>query len=132
MPDFAACLQMGLEPVGFVQGFCVMQWRWYGHGVPRYRDVCGRPSTAGARGYSETWQCPHGFVSAEHRAWGQNYEQTWVEDAWTEGFTTAYARMVEEAAAVGAHGVVGVVDTSRAPERHGGRSSSRCRAPRCG
>jgi hypothetical protein len=24
VPDFAACLQMGLEPVGYVQGFCVM------------------------------------------------------------------------------------------------------------
>ena len=32
VPDFAACLQMGLEPVGFVQGFCVMQWQWYGMG----------------------------------------------------------------------------------------------------
>ena len=30
VPDFAACLQMGLEPVGFAQGYCVMQWQWYG------------------------------------------------------------------------------------------------------
>jgi hypothetical protein len=78
VPDFAACLQMGLEPVGFVQGFCVMQWQWYGMGSP-YRY--GLPGTTPG-GYSETWQCPHGFVSAEHRAWGQNYEQSWVEDAW--------------------------------------------------
>lgn len=111
VPDFAACLQMGLEPVGFVQGYCVMQWQWYGMGMtmggygPQYG---GTP-----RGYAETWQCPHGFVSAEHRAWGQNYEQTWVEEAWTEGFTTAYGRLVEEAAALGAHGVVGVLDTEQ-------------------
>jgi hypothetical protein len=52
------------------------------------------------------------MVSAEHRYFGQNYEQTWIEDAWTEGFTSAYTRMVEEAAEVGAHGIVGVVDTS--------------------
>ena len=30
VPDFAACLQMGLRPVGLVQGFCAMQWGWYG------------------------------------------------------------------------------------------------------
>ncbi len=63
-------------------------------------------------GYSENWQCPHGMVSAEHRSWGQNYEQTWVESAWTEGFTSSYSRMVEEATEAGAHGIVGVVDTS--------------------
>ena len=33
VPDFAACLQLGLEPVGFVQGFCVMQWQFYGMGA---------------------------------------------------------------------------------------------------
>jgi hypothetical protein len=60
----------------------------------------------------ESWQCPHGFVSAEHRSWGQNYQQSWVEDAWGEGFGNAYSRMLEEAVALGAHGVVGVVDTS--------------------
>jgi hypothetical protein len=93
VPDFAACLQMGLEPVGFVQGF----------GVP-YRG--------GTRGYSETWQCPHGFVSAEHRGWGQNYEQSWIEDAWSTGFTSAYQRMIEEASTIGAHGIVGVIDAT--------------------
>jgi hypothetical protein len=116
VPDFAACLQMGLEPVGFVQGFCVMQWQFYGAGGmggmglgmggygPGYGVQTG--------GYSENFQCPHGMVSAEHRSWGQNYEQTWVEEAWTEGFSSSYSRMVEEAAEAGAHGIVGVVDTS--------------------
>jgi hypothetical protein len=110
VPDFAACLQMGLEPVGFVQGFCVMQWQWYGMGSPY--GTFGNPYSGNARGYSETWQCPHGFVSAEHRSWGQNYEQSWIEDAWRDGFTSAYERMIEEAKTVGAHGVVGLVDAS--------------------
>ena len=110
VPDFAACLQMGLEPVGYVQGFCVMQWQWYGMGSTF--GGFGSPYAAQARGYSENWQCPHGFVSAEHRGWGQNYEQSWIEDAWHHGFDGAYARMLEEASAAGAHGVVGVTDTS--------------------
>ena len=110
VPDFAACLQMGLEPVGYVQGYCVMQWQWYGMGSP-YGSF-GMPYRGQQGGYSETWQCPHGFVSAEHRGWGQNYEQSWIEDAWSEGFTSAYDRMVEEAADVGAHGIVGLVDSS--------------------
>ncbi len=110
VPDFAACLQMGLEPVGFVQGFCVMQWQWYGLGSPY--GTFGNPFQGGTSGYSETWQCPHGFVSAEHRGWGQNYEQSWIEDAWQQGFRSAYDRMIEEASSVGAHGVVGLVDAS--------------------
>jgi hypothetical protein len=111
VPDFAACLQMGLEPVGWVQGFCVMQWQWYGMGSPY--GTFGSPYAGNSRGYSESWQCPHGMVSAEHRAWGQNYEQSWIEDAWQQGFTSAYQRMLEEASAAGAHGVVGVIDSSQ-------------------
>ena len=109
VPDFAACLQMGLEPVGFVQGCCVMQWQWYGMSPlggafgTRWADVPG---------YSELFGCPHGMVSAEHRYQGQNYEQSWMEEAWATGFTTAYGRMLDEAASAGAHGVVAVVDTS--------------------
>lgn len=110
VPDFAACLQMGLEPVGYVQGFCVMQWGWYGVNSPYRRGLS--PYGGGQGGYMESWQCPHGFVSAEHRSWGQNYQQSWVEEAWGQGFGSAYSRMLEEAEALGAHGVVGVVDTS--------------------
>jgi hypothetical protein len=112
VPDFAACLQMGLRPVGFVQGFCVMQWSWYGAGSPYMRGAS--PYSGGAKGlYYETWNCPHGYVSAEHRSWGQNYEQTWVEQAWSTGFGSAYTRMIEEAQEAGAHGIIGVVDTNR-------------------
>jgi hypothetical protein len=117
VPDFAACLQMGLRPVGLVQGFCVMQWGWYGAGSPYMRGMT--PYSFGgtaARGvYSESYRCPHGgFVySNEHRIWGQNYQQPWVESAWAQGFGSAYTRMVEEAREVGAHGVIGVVDSTR-------------------
>jgi hypothetical protein len=116
VPDFAACLQMGLEPVGFVQGFCVMQWGWQGFAGPSPAGMGGMgyrsgPGDAG-QGYSESWQCPHGFVSMEHRSWGQNFEQAWVEQAWATGFTAAYGRLIEEATALGAHGVIGLVDTS--------------------
>ncbi|MHB1519352.1 MAG: hypothetical protein ACYCVN_09050 [Acidimicrobiales bacterium] len=108
--DFAACLQMGLEPVGYVQGYCVMQWRWYGAGV---QYAGWGPSTTRSGGYSEVWQCPHGFVSAEHRSWGQNYEQTWIEQAWTNGFSASLERMLDEAESAGAHGVVGVMDSAQ-------------------
>jgi hypothetical protein len=111
VPDFAACLQLGLEPVGLVQGFCVMQWGWYGAGSSFMRG--SNPYTMGAQSegaYSESYRCPHGYVSAEHRMWGQNLEQPWVESAWSAGYGAAYARMLDEATALGAHGVIGVVD----------------------
>jgi hypothetical protein len=111
VPDFAACLELGLEPVALVQGFCVMQWGWYGPGSGYARGLS--PYAYGSQGdgsYSETYRCPHGYVSAEHRSWGQNLEQPWVEAAWTQGYGSAYARMIEEATDIGAHGVIGVVD----------------------
>jgi hypothetical protein len=111
VPDFAACLELGLEPVALVQGFCVMRWGWYGPGSSYGRGMS--PYAFGSQGdgsYSETYRCPHGYVSAEHRMWGQNLEQPWVEEAWTQGYGSAYARMIEEATDHGAHGVIGVVD----------------------
>ncbi|HTU38898.1 MAG TPA: heavy metal-binding domain-containing protein [Acidimicrobiales bacterium] len=111
VPDFAACLELGLEPVALVQGFCVMQGGWYGAGSGYMRGMQpygGQPDNPGD--YSETYRCPHGYVSMEHRAWGQNFEQPWVEQAWAQGYGTSYARMVEEAQQHGAHGIIGVVD----------------------
>jgi hypothetical protein len=113
VPDFAACLDLGLQPVALVQGFCVMQWGWYGPGsntgtMRGMSPYMGGEQIPGA--YSETYRCPHGYVSAEHRSWGQNLEQPWVQDAWAHGYGTAYARMLEEAGTLGAHGVIGVAD----------------------
>ncbi|HEY3844099.1 MAG TPA: hypothetical protein VGL48_12690 [Acidimicrobiales bacterium] len=111
VPDFAACLDLGLHPVGLVQGFCVMRWGWYGAGSGYLRGM--NPYTGGgqaAGAYSETYRCPHGFVSNEHRMWGQNLEQSWVQDAWNQGYQASYSRMLEEATEAKAHGVIGVVD----------------------
>jgi len=111
VPDFAACLDLGLEPVALVQGFCVMQWGWYGPGSGFMRGMS--PYSYGQQSpgaYSEIYRCPHGFVSNEHRMWGQNLEQPWVEQAWAQGFGAAYSRMLEEAESHGAHGVIGLVD----------------------
>jgi hypothetical protein len=111
VPDFAACLDLGLQPVALVQGFCVMKWGWYGAGSGYMRGASpyfGGQQYPGA--YAETYRCPHGFVSNEHRTWGQNIEQPWVEAAWAQGYGTSYARMLEEAALHGAHGVIGVRD----------------------
>lgn len=106
--DFGACLEMGLEPVGLVQGFCAMSWGAFNvSGFARgLTPFSGTPG-----GYVQNYQCPHGMISGEHRTWGQNYQQNWMEDAWRSGFNSAYARMMEEAQALGAHGVVGVIDS---------------------
>ena len=110
VPDFAACDELGLSPVGFVQGYCVMQWQFSQLSMGMQMNSPYRQSGRGS--YAESYRCPHGFAmtSAEHRSWGQNYEQTWVESSWREGFSTAYRRMMEEAGKIGAHGVIAVVD----------------------
>lgn len=116
VPDFAACLELGVQPVALVQGFCVMQWGWYAAGSAFSRGLT--PYTELERSaYQEAYRCPHGFVSSDHRTWGQNFEQTWVETAWASGYGTAFQRMIEEAQAQGADGVVGVVDrVTQVPE----------------
>ncbi len=89
-----------------------MQWGWYAAGSSLGRGLSPFGPSGGG-GYQQNWYCPHGFVGGEHRTWGQNFEQTWVEDAWRTGFSAAFDRMLEEAESVGAHGVIGVTDTSR-------------------
>ncbi|MGH9088331.1 MAG: hypothetical protein ACRDYZ_09500 [Acidimicrobiales bacterium] len=119
--DFAACLDLGIQPVGLVQGYAVMQWGWtlasgqrYGYGG-QYGMGTGGWWRTGARAgqYVEEWRCPHGFVGTEHRVFGANYEQTWVEQTWGSGWGLARGRMVEEATALGAHGIIGVADDVR-------------------
>ena len=109
---------MGLRPVGLVQGFCVMQWGWYGAGSPYTRGMTpyafGGDAPAG-RLLRELqlppWRlrllqrAPHlgpelpaalgrvrlgpGLRLRLHRAWSKKPRE------------------------VGAHGVIGVVDTTR-------------------
>jgi hypothetical protein len=100
---------MGMKPVGLVQGFCVMKWSWYGINSPFRRSNAAYVYGDGMAGYSEYFTCPHTLTC--DTGWGQNFEQVWMERAWADGFGTAYRRMVEEAAQLGAHGVIGVVDT---------------------
>lgn len=107
--DFASCLALGMEPAAFVQGYAVMQWSNYGY----YRTMGGPPVATERGQYAEQWRCPHGFVGGEHRLFGFNYEQTWTEANWANGWGLAYRRMLEEAAAIGAHGVIDVVDQAR-------------------
>ncbi len=107
--DFAACQTMGLEPVAYVQGFCAMQWGWVGMGY----SAAAMGGFGAQGGYNQTFTCPHGYVSDDHRRWGQNFEQVALEQAWSNGFQAAYARMVQEAIDAGAHGIVGVVDTAQ-------------------
>ena len=48
VPDFAACLDLGLQPLGLVQGFCVMRWGWYGAGSGFSRGI--NPYSFGGQG----------------------------------------------------------------------------------
>src|SRR5271169_1828834 len=85
--DFASCLATGMEPAGFVQGYAVMQWSWYSNYSSMGITGRGYPNLmTGQDQYVEQWRCPHGFVGTEHRMYGINYEQTWVEDNWTRGW----------------------------------------------
>ncbi len=120
--DFASCLDMGMEPVGYVQGYAVLQWSWFmatgGFGSGLGGGLAGigggwSGSTPRRGQYVEQWQCPHGFVSAEHRMYGANYEITWLEQSWATGWGLAVGRMVDEAKELGASGIVGVVDEMR-------------------
>jgi uncharacterized protein YbjQ (UPF0145 family) len=106
--DFAACLDMGLEPVGLAQGYCVVQSQRSLSPMPMGLGMT--PYQPAPNDYVENYHCPHGIVSAEHRMWGQNYQQTWIERVWRQGFSSAYKRMLDEATRMRAHGVIGVVD----------------------
>ena len=111
--EFAACLHMGIRPVGLVQGFCAMRWVWRSAfaatGTSRYGIIGYRTRTI------TSYSCPHYWrvqQSAEHRSYGANEEVVTMEAAWEAGFGTALERMLAEAKELGAHGVIGVVDAS--------------------
>ncbi|MGH9105980.1 MAG: heavy metal-binding domain-containing protein, partial [Acidimicrobiales bacterium] len=92
IPDFAACVSMGLQPLGLVQGFyCGQISRWSGYSaqpVQNYPCVC--------------------YETAVHNpGWLGRLDD--LDRAWMSAHQTALERMVKEAADLGAHGVVGVV-----------------------
>ncbi len=84
-----------------------------------YQGAGGYGPAGGSGGYGRsrsasaisTYNCPHYYSGMDHRSFGENFEQRWVSDVWSQGFNTAFTRMIEEAEAAGAHGIVGVVDT---------------------
>jgi len=68
-----------------------------------------------AQGYWKRYRCPHVNqpITAEHLTWGANSEQLLMHSAWKRGYSAAFSRMVKQAKAAGAHGVVGVRDDRR-------------------
>jgi hypothetical protein len=138
---YNAMLAAGLEPVGIVQGICVMRWNWYGQRSPyggatpslsssrRLKHRYFEPTDGFSRSWRRTqspvyssktitnWACQHSAKRAGAHEPGVNFEQNWVEDLWSEAFASARARMLDEARSLGAHGVVGVVDAITDPTR---------------
>jgi Putative heavy-metal-binding len=123
--EFAACTSLGLEPLQFVQGYAVLAQTppMYSGGVTmvgqRFVPQAGTQSYMNARmrnmaaqGYWKRYRCPHvnQAITGEHLIWGANSEQLLMHAAWRRGYDAAFSRMVEQAKAVGAHGVVGVSD----------------------
>jgi hypothetical protein len=91
IPDFAACLSMGIEPLGLVQGYyCgqISNWSNYSY-YPEYNYPCVCYETE-----------PHnpGWVGLVRD----------LDNAWLEAYQAALSRMLREASDLGAHGVVGV------------------------
>ncbi len=117
--DFAACLHMGMRPVGLVQGFCAMGWN-PGYYLPSQTAYGNQwqgwgSSWSGWGNALDTYYCPHRIVqSAEHASRGFNVEATGIESAWAEGYNATYRRLLEEAAALGAHGIIGITDATKA------------------
>jgi uncharacterized protein YbjQ (UPF0145 family) len=124
--EFAACASLGLEPLQFVQGYSVLAQSspLYSGGisitgqrfVPTQMGPYGYMSrhirNMAAQGYWKRYRCPHTsqVMTAEHRTWGANSEQLLMHSAWKRGYSAAFSRMLEQAKAAGAHGVIGVRD----------------------
>lgn len=124
--EFAACTSLGLEPLQFVQGYCVLAQSspLYSGGVTMtgqrfapsqlgpYGYMNAHIRNMAAQGYWQRYRCPHvrEVITGEHLTWGANAEQLLMHSAWKRGYGAAFSRMVERARAAGAHGVIGVRD----------------------
>ena len=105
--ELAAIQHAGFEPVGMVMGSSVYyigaQWG--------YMNVYG---SAGG-GHVRTYPCPHGYgwggggamVGGDHR-YGYNWEHSFYEAGVVACRDAALMRILQEAADLNAHGVVGV------------------------
>ena len=126
--EFAACTALGLEPLALVQGYAVLASSspLYTGGVSMigqrfaptlnrvgpYSFINAQMRKMAAQGYWQRYRCPHVNqpVTGEHLTWGANAEQLLMHSAWKRGYGAAFSRMLEQAKAAGAHGVIGVVD----------------------
>ena len=104
-------------------------------GTAPARPSCGdrirtpwRAQSDGA--YSESYRCPHGFVRPSTGGGARTTSSRGSRTPGPPGYGAAYARMLEEATALGAHGVIGVVDRVTPLADSGDQSSSTSRARR--
>lgn len=108
--EAAAVRRVGLSPVGFVMGSAVVQMV---SGVAgQMYSVWGGYSTgsAGRDDYYKAFPCVHGYAMAANIAehYGFNAENRLLAMSIAQGYDLAISRLIGEAAALGAHGVVGV------------------------
>lgn len=101
IPDFAACLSMGLRPVGMVQGF------YYGQ-LSSGSNYSATPV--------RTYPCACMEVTYHQTGWLGTADT--LDQIWMTAHEAALERMLTEAAGMGAHGVVGV--TTRMSRPNGG------------
>ena len=127
--EFAACASLGLEPLQFVQGYSVLAESspMYSGGISMtgqrfvptqmgtYAYMNAYIRNMATQGYWKRYRCPHvsQAITAEHLTWGANSEQLLMHSSWKRGYGAAFSRMVNQAKAAGAHGIIGVKD-----ERH--------------
>jgi uncharacterized protein YbjQ (UPF0145 family) len=120
--ELSAVRRVGFRPVGMVVGMSVYQIALQGIN-PSY---FGLPATgwgslgqqgmgvgwspSGFRGYFKGYPCTHAVYGLGH-GYGVNYEDLYYESALTDTFRLALERLLTEATALGAHGVVGVRHT---------------------
>jgi hypothetical protein len=129
--EFAACAALGLEPLALVQGYAVLATSppLYSGAVTLagqrfaptlnntgpYSFMNTQLRKMAAQGYWHRYRCPHVNlpISGTHLNWGANAEQLAMHSAWKRGYSAAFSRMLKQARAAGAHGVIGVRDDRR-------------------
>jgi uncharacterized protein YbjQ (UPF0145 family) len=103
--EFTAVEHLGFHPVGLVLGSSTYHIALNWGGQQRGGGIAPAPGGRGA--YIVNYPCPHGYYHDGQRT-GFNFEQTSFEQGIITARNLAMSRMVAEATALGAHGVVGV------------------------
>lgn len=122
MAELSAVRRVGFRPVGMVVGMSVYQIAVQGIGPSYFGLPSGGWGSLGAqnlgtgwapsgfRGHFKGYPCTHAVYGLGH-GYGVNFEDLYYEQALTDTFRLAHDRLTAEAAALGAHGVVGVRHT---------------------